>query len=85
MQWTRVLYSVVITRQYNPPISQFNSLCNQSRVSCQCVYTIYTMAGKLFILTWTDTDGAPVFVKRCTIICCRAVNWEIWTDTCKQT
>jgi len=29
IQWTRVLYSVVITRQSNPPISQFNSLCNE--------------------------------------------------------
>ena len=29
IQWTRVLYSVVITRQSNPPISKFNSLCNK--------------------------------------------------------
>jgi len=29
IQWTRVLYSVVITRQSNPPISQFNSPCNE--------------------------------------------------------
>jgi len=29
IQWTRVLYSVVITRQSNLPISQFNSLCNE--------------------------------------------------------
>jgi len=28
VQWTRVLYSVVITGQSNPPISQFNSTCN---------------------------------------------------------
>ena len=27
--WTRVLYSVVITRQSNPLISQFNSLGNE--------------------------------------------------------
>ena len=27
--WTRVLYSVVITWQSNPPISQFNSQCNE--------------------------------------------------------
>ena len=26
---TRVLYSVVITWQSNPPVSQFNSLCNE--------------------------------------------------------
>ena len=35
IQWTRVLYSVVITRQSNPPISQFNSW-----VSGQCLYTV---------------------------------------------
>ena len=29
IQRTRVLYSVVITRQSNPPISEFNSLCNE--------------------------------------------------------
>jgi len=29
IQWTRVLYSVVITRQSNPPISQFNSRYNE--------------------------------------------------------
>ena len=29
IQWTRVLYSVVITHQSNPPISQFNSPCTE--------------------------------------------------------
>ena len=29
IQWTRALYSVVITGHSNPPISQFNSLCNE--------------------------------------------------------
>ena len=29
IQWTRVLYFVVIKRQSNSPISQFNSLCNE--------------------------------------------------------
>jgi len=29
IQWTRVLYSVVITLQSNPPISQFKSPCNE--------------------------------------------------------
>jgi len=39
---TRVLYSVVITRQSNQPISQFNSLCNEfTIVNGQCLYTIY--------------------------------------------
>jgi len=28
IQWARVLYSVVLTQQSNPPISQFNSPCN---------------------------------------------------------
>ena len=27
--WTRVLYSIVKTRQSNPPISQFNNPCNE--------------------------------------------------------
>ena len=35
-----VLFTAVITSQSNTPISQFNSLMN-SRVSGQCVYTIY--------------------------------------------
>jgi len=29
LQWTRVLYSVVITGHSNPPISQFNSPCKE--------------------------------------------------------
>mgnify|MGYP006890621568 CR=1 FL=1 len=29
IQWTRVLFSVVIPRQSNPPISQFNCPCNK--------------------------------------------------------
>ena len=29
IQWARVLYSVVITWHSNPPISQFNSPCNE--------------------------------------------------------
>jgi len=29
IQWTRVVNSVVITRQSNPRISQFNSPCNE--------------------------------------------------------
>jgi len=39
IQWTSVLYSVVLTRQYNPSISQFNSPCNEF-TSGQCFYTI---------------------------------------------
>jgi len=41
IQWTRVLYYVLIARQSNPPISQFNSPRNDSRVSGQCSYTSY--------------------------------------------
>ena len=29
LQWTRVLYSIVIPQQSNPPISQFNSPNNE--------------------------------------------------------
>jgi len=37
--WTRVLYSVVITRQSNPLISKFNSPCNEfTSVWSMCVY-----------------------------------------------
>ena len=38
IQWTRVLYSVVITRQSNSPISQFNSLCNEFLVNDRIQY-----------------------------------------------
>jgi len=39
IQWTRVLYSVVITQQSNPPISQFISPCNDfTSVWSMCVY-----------------------------------------------
>ena len=29
IQWIRVLNSIVITQQSNPPISQFNNPCNE--------------------------------------------------------
>jgi len=39
IQQTRGIYSVVITWQSNPPISQFNSLCNEfTSVWSMCVY-----------------------------------------------
>ena len=47
IQWTHVLYSVVITRQSNPPISQYNSPCNKFTSFCSmfvynsCVCWIY--------------------------------------------
>jgi len=38
IQWTRVLYCVVITRQSNPHISQFSRPCNESTsVSILCI------------------------------------------------
>ena len=40
IQWTQDLYSVVITQQSNPPISQFNSLYNEFTVSGQCFHAI---------------------------------------------
>jgi len=29
IQWTRVIYSVVISQQSNPPITQFSRQCNE--------------------------------------------------------
>jgi len=42
-QWTRVLLSVEIASQSNPPISQFNSMCNAfTRVRLMSIYdTLY--------------------------------------------
>ena len=37
-QWTCFLYSVVITQHSNPPISQFNSLCNDFLVNVLIQY-----------------------------------------------
>jgi len=49
IQWTRVLYSVVITGQCNPPISQFNSLCNEfTSVWSMFIYNIH-VHGYLFV------------------------------------
>ena len=41
-KWTRVLYSVVITRQSNPLMSQFNSLCNEF-TSVWSMFVCYNM------------------------------------------
>jgi len=42
LQWTRVPYSVVITWQSNPPISKFNSPCNEfTSVWSMFVYNSY--------------------------------------------
>ena len=47
IHWTRVLYSVVITRQSNPPISQFNRLCNEF-MSVWSIFVYNTMAKSAF-------------------------------------
>ena len=61
IQWTRVLYSVVLTRQYNPPISQFNSPCNEfNSVWSMFVYNRYSMnttdikASSHTVYTWSQ-------------------------------
>ena len=53
LQWTRVLYSVVLTQQSNPPISQFNRPCNEFTSvwsmsvynSCQYLVTLFKLEG----------------------------------------
>jgi len=46
---TRVLYSVEITRQSNPPISQFNSLCNE-----------FTSFWSMFVYNISSQNGDPI-------------------------
>ena len=41
-QWTHAIYSFVITRQSNPPISQFSRPCINLLVSGQCFHAILT-------------------------------------------
>jgi len=48
LQWTRVLYSLVIILS-NPPISQFNSPCNKlMSVWSMFVYNIYSVIRPVF-------------------------------------
>ena len=54
IQWTRVLYSVVITRQSNPPISQFNSPCNEFTSFWSMFYTIFKRKYYLVVATMCD-------------------------------
>ena len=59
--WTRVIYSVVITWQSNPHISQFNSPCNESTsVWSMFAYNIYApnLCTTLndYILGYTNAD-----------------------------
>jgi len=54
IHWKRVLYSVVITRQSNTPISQFNSLCNEF-TSVWTMFVYNTL--KLFSPIFKQTGG----------------------------
>jgi len=60
IQWPRVLYSVVITWQSNPPISRFNCPCNEItsvwsvfvyntrfRLICLCIFDVLLFTGKV--------------------------------------
>ena len=53
IQWTHVLYSVVITLQSNPPISQFNSLCNEFL----SVWTMFVYNKQVFKTTKTIVES----------------------------
>ena len=56
IQWTRVLYSIVITWQSSPPISQFNSMCNAfTSVWSMLVYN--TFSQKLMSTFVTSKTG----------------------------
>ena len=54
IQWTSVLYSVIITWQSNPPIPQFNSPCTEF-TSVWSMFTCSTSTiSLLFCLSWTN-------------------------------
>ena len=75
-QWTRVLYFVVITRQPNPPIPEFNSPYNEFTSVCStfvyngifyfCPIFYYYILLRL-ILCWTWSINARVCRKKWTI------------------
>ena len=50
IQWTRVLYSVVIKWQSNPRISQFNSPYNKFTSFCSSLYTLHEVFIMLLLL-----------------------------------
>ena len=50
IQWTRVIYSVVITWQSNPHILQFNSPCNKFTSFCSSLYTLHEVFIMLLLL-----------------------------------
>ena len=60
IQWTRVLYSVVITWQPNPRISQLNSPCNKFTSFCSSLYTLHEVFIMLLLLkTFIVFDEIP--------------------------
>ena len=65
LQWTRVLYSVVITRQSNPLISQFNSSCNEFTLSVWSMCLYNNSSQRLFLLWIVYTQYCSVFTSVC--------------------
>ena len=65
IQWTRVLYSAVITRQSNPPIQQFNSLCNEF-MSVRSMFVCYVMlcyVYNMLVKRWNYRSSSRVWIK----------------------
>ena len=56
IQWTRVLYSIVITWQSSPPISQLNSMCN-AFTSVWSMFVYNTFSQKLMSTFVTSKTG----------------------------
>jgi len=48
IQWTRVLYSGVLTRQSNPSITQFNSPCNKP----MSVWSMFVYSNIGLMVSW---------------------------------
>ena len=76
IHWTHVLYSVVITRQSNPPISQFNSPCNEftsvrSMFVCNSflLHTRTITLGQEEALVWFYWVFTPAFINNLRYIC----------------
>ena len=63
VQLTHVLYSVVITWQSNPPISQFNSPCNEfMSVWSMFVYNTYTLTHSFLVSKQMNTTSVSVWL-----------------------
>jgi len=67
IQWARDLYSIVLTRQYNPPISQFNRPYNEftsvwSMFVCTIMNETHTRIrymGLYMLINAMDTESLP--------------------------